>query len=64
MHFFRQFHDLVRDHRHLILLSTFCGLLFAAANLLPPLIIRRLIQWLTEGGGSTAAQTALASSSA
>ena len=54
MHFFRQFHDLVRDHRHLILLSTFCGLLFAAANLLPPLIIRRLIQWLTEGGGSRA----------
>ena len=54
MHFFRQFHDLVRDHRHLILLSTFCGLFFAAANLLPPLIIRRLIQWLTEGGGSTA----------
>ncbi|MDE0965028.1 MAG: ABC transporter ATP-binding protein, partial [Candidatus Latescibacteria bacterium] len=54
MHFFRQFHDLVRDHRHLILLSTCCGLLFAAANLLPPLIIRRLIQWLTEGGGSKA----------
>ena len=52
MHFFKQFHELVRDHRHLILLSTLCGLLFAAANLLPPLIIRRLIQWLTEGGGS------------
>ena len=53
MHFFRQFHDLVHDHRRLILLSTLCGLLFALANLLPPLIIRRLIQWLTEGGGST-----------
>ena len=51
MHFLSQFHDLVRGHRTQILLSTLCGLLFALANLLPPLIIRRLIQWLTEGGG-------------
>ena len=54
MQFLKQFHSIVRPHRSLILLSTLCGLLFAAANLLPPLIIRRLIQWLTEGGGSDA----------
>ena len=54
MQFLKQFRAIVRPHRSLILLSTLCGLLFAAANLLPPLIIRRLIQWLTEGGGSDA----------
>ena len=27
------------------------GLIFAAANLLPPILIRELIKWLTEGGG-------------
>jgi len=52
MNFLSQFHSLIRGHRHLIVLSTLCGLLFALANLLPPLVIRRLIQWLTEGGGS------------
>lgn len=30
--------------------SIVCGLLFAGANLIPPLLIRRLIQWITEGG--------------
>jgi len=29
--------------------SVGCGLLFAGANLVPPLLIRELIQWLTEG---------------
>ena len=52
MQFLKQFYAIVRPHRSLIFLSTLCGLLFAATNLLPPLIIRRLIQWLTEGGGS------------
>jgi ATP-binding cassette subfamily B protein len=32
--------------------SVACGLLFAGANLLPPLLIRKLIQWLTEGSGT------------
>ena len=52
MHFLRQFHDIVRGHRRLIALSVACGLLFALANLVPPLLIRELIRWLTEGGGS------------
>ena len=33
-------------------LSILSGLVFAGANLVPPLLIRRLIQWLTESGGS------------
>jgi ATP-binding cassette, subfamily B, bacterial len=33
--------------------SVGCGLLFAGANLIPPLLIRRLIQWLTEGSGTS-----------
>ncbi len=33
--------------------SVVCGLLFAATNLTPPLLIRRLIQWITEGGAES-----------
>lgn len=33
--------------------SVICGLLFAGANLIPPLLIRRLIQWITEGGAES-----------
>ena len=33
--------------------SVVCGLLFAGANLVPPLLIRRLIQWITEGGAES-----------
>ena len=51
MAFLKQFYDIIRDRRLLILLSICCGLLFAASNLLPALIIRELIRWLTEGGG-------------
>ncbi|NKB67465.1 MAG: ATP-binding cassette domain-containing protein [Candidatus Latescibacteria bacterium] len=54
MHFIRQFLDLIRPQRRLLAYSIGCGLLFVAANLLPPLVIRQLIQWLTEGGGSPA----------
>jgi ATP-binding cassette subfamily B protein/subfamily B ATP-binding cassette protein MsbA len=52
MNFIKQFHGIVRGHRHLLVLSVCCGLVFALANLVPPLLIRELIQWLTEGGGS------------
>ena len=31
-------------------MSVTCGLVFAAANLLPPLLIRDLIKWVTEPG--------------
>ena len=54
VNFIRQFYRLVRPQRTLLALTIGCGFLFVAANLLPPLVIRRLIQWLTEGGGSSA----------
>ena len=53
MNFIRQFYRLVRPQRTLLALTIGCGFLFVATNLLPPLVIRRLIQWLTEGGGSS-----------
>ena len=60
MNFIHQFYRLVHPQRRLLALSIGCGLLFVAANLLPPLAIRRLIQWLTEGGGSPAGLLQLA----
>ena len=53
MTFLRQFYAILLGRRLLVALSVLCGLLFAAANLLPPLVIRQLILWLTEGGGSS-----------
>ena len=41
-------------------LAVACGLLFAGAGLLPPLLIRRIIQWITEGGGTPQALTGIA----
>ncbi|MDA0746092.1 MAG: ABC transporter ATP-binding protein [bacterium] len=51
MDFLIQFYRLLEGRRLLMALSITCGLLFAAANLVPPLLIRKLIQWLTLGGG-------------
>ena len=53
MSFLRQFCHLLGDCRRLLGLSVMCGLVFAGANLLPPLLIRELILWITEGGGSS-----------
>ena len=53
MSFLRQFWHLLGDCRRLLGLSVMCGLVFAGANLLPPLLIRELILWITEGGGSS-----------
>ena len=52
MTFLRQFWEILAGRRLLLGLSVASGLLFAAANLLPPLLIRELIRWITEGGGS------------
>ncbi len=49
--FLRQFWDILAGRRLLLGLSVGSGLLFAAANLIPPILIRELIKWLTEGGG-------------
>jgi ATP-binding cassette subfamily B protein/subfamily B ATP-binding cassette protein MsbA len=52
MTFLAQILDILKGRRLLMGLSVGCGLLFAATNLLPPLLIRGLIRWLTEGGGA------------
>ena len=31
-------------------LSVICGVIFAGTNLIPPLLIRRMIEWIVEGG--------------
>ena len=49
MKFLRQFYQILEGNRRLLALSIGCGLIFAGANLLPPLLIRELIIWLTEG---------------
>ena len=49
MKFVRQFYDLLEGNRFLLAMSVCCGLAFAGANLLPPLLIRQLILWVSEG---------------
>ena len=52
MAFLAQFWNILAGRRRLLTLSVLCGLLFAGANLVPPLLIRQLIAWITEGGGT------------
>ena len=52
MRFLKQFWNILEGRRRLLVLSVLCGLVFAGANLLPPLMIARVIEWITEGGGS------------
>jgi len=40
------------ERRLQMTLSVFFGLLFAITTLIPPLLVRQLIVWLTEGGGT------------
>ncbi|MEZ4831764.1 MAG: ABC transporter ATP-binding protein [Caldilineaceae bacterium] len=46
---------LLAGRRLLMGASVLSGLVFAATTLIPPLLIRQLIAWITEGGGSSAA---------
>ena len=46
-------------HRKLVVLSIVSGLLFSATTLVPPLLVRRLILWITDGGGSTSGLLAM-----
>ncbi len=48
MTFIKQIYDLLEGRRLFMACCIACGLIFAAANLIPPLLIRKLIQWLTE----------------
>ena len=43
---------LLRGSQTKMVLAVACGLLFAGTGLIPPLLIRRIIQWITEGGGT------------
>ena len=45
--------------RRFVLLSILSGLLFSATSLVPPLLVRRLILWITDGGGSTSGLLAM-----
>lgn len=54
MTFVRQILEILSGRRLFMACSVACGLAFAGANLLPPLLIRKLIQWLTEGAGTRA----------
>ena len=51
-HFIVRFLRLLRGRRILMGLTVGFGLAFASTTLIPPLLIRRLITWLTEGGGT------------
>ncbi|HEX9872663.1 MAG TPA: ABC transporter ATP-binding protein [Candidatus Tectomicrobia bacterium] len=52
--------QVLHGSRKKMALAVACGLLFAGAGLLPPLLIRRIIQWITEGGGTSQALTGIA----
>ena len=52
--------QVLRGSRKKMALAVACGLLFAGSGLLPPLLIRRIIQWTTEGGGTPQALTGIA----
>jgi ABC-type multidrug transport system fused ATPase/permease subunit len=43
----------MHGHSVLMAISVLFGFLFAGTTLIPPLLIRRLMIWLTEGGGAT-----------
>lgn len=53
--FFVGLWQLLAGRRLLMGASVASGLVFAATTLIPPLLIRRLITWITEGGGSSSA---------
>ena len=44
--------QLLRASQKKMLVAVACGLLFAGTGLVPPLLIRQIIQWITEGGGT------------
>lgn len=52
MPFFQSWLKLIHGSETKLCLSVLCGLLFAVVGLMPPLFIRRIIQWVTDGGGS------------
>jgi ATP-binding cassette subfamily B protein/subfamily B ATP-binding cassette protein MsbA len=52
--------QLLRGSRKKMALAVAFGLLFAGTSLIPPLLIRRIIQWITGGGGTPRALISIA----
>ncbi len=52
MHSILSLLQLLRGSQTKMVLAVSCGLFFAGTGLIPPLLIRRIIQWITEGGGT------------
>lgn len=57
--FFSSLWTILAGHRRQVLFSVLFGLLFSGTTLVPPLLIRRLIQWITDGGGSASGLLAM-----
>ena len=49
----KKVYGILKGHRLLMTGSVICGLLFAGTNLIPPLLIRQLIQWITEASADS-----------
>ena len=49
----KKVYRIIKGHRLLMTGSVICGLLFAGTNLIPPLLIRQLIQWITEASADS-----------
>ncbi len=60
MNFLMGLLQLLRESRKKMILAVVFGLLFAGTGLIPPLLIRRIIQWITEGGGTPQALIGIA----
>jgi ATP-binding cassette subfamily B protein len=42
--------EILQGQGRYMTLSVICGVVFAGTNLIPPLLIRRMIEWIVEGG--------------
>ena len=51
----KHIYEILEGRRLFMTWSVICGLLFASTNLIPPLLIRNLIKWITEGGADPSA---------
>ena len=50
MRLIRHIVEILQGQGRYMTLSVICGVVFAGANLIPPLLIRRMIEWIVEGG--------------
>ena len=50
MRLIRHIVEILQGQGRYMTLSVICGVVFAGTNLIPPLLIRRMIEWIVEGG--------------